>query len=95
MQCYISSILKKLLVLVSVPTCLVLIPFQSAFCECQELGVYCGSPASETFPACCPFYTDANGKQTPLKCSKVDNGIGTCELLEESGNISSSSSGKN
>ena len=62
-------------------TSLVIMPL-NGFCNCQKLGEYCGNPASETFPACCPFDTDTNGEQVPLTCDNVDNGVGTCEVAE-------------
>ena len=53
------------------------------YCSCQHLGEYCGSPATETFPSCCPFDTDSDDKQVPLECENIDNGVGTCEIKEE------------
>ena len=58
-------------------------PLCGAFSACQKLGEYCGSPSTETFPACCPFDTDANSEQVPLKCKNLDNGVGTCETVED------------
>ena len=57
-----------------------LIAVPDGLCACQKLGEYCGSPATETFPACCPFDEGPNGK--PLKCKEVDNGVGTCQQVK-------------
>ena len=58
-------------------------PLCGAFSACQKLGEYCGNPPTETFPACCPFDTNATGGQVPLKCKNLDNGVGTCETVED------------
>ena len=54
---------------------------QKAFSSCAKSGTPCGDPPFEGFPECCPYNTNSEGTQTqvPLKCSGVDNGIGTCE----------------
>ena len=84
-------VLKKFVLLLFIAFAIGLFQFQNGFCSCQQLGEYCGSPATETFPACCPFYTNGEGQQVSLKCLNVDNGVGTCEISNEGG----SSSGEN
>ncbi len=63
---------------------LAVFPFCGAYSECQKLGEFCGNPASDTFPACCPFDTDSEDEQVALKCKNLDNGVGTCEIVEKS-----------
>ena len=65
-------------------TVLAVFPFCKAYSECQKLGEYCGAPPTDTFPSCCPFDTDSDDEQVPLKCKNLDNGVGTCEIVEES-----------
>ena len=67
---------------------LVLITVSSGFCACQKLGEYCGSPATDTFPACCPFdeSLDDDDEQVPLECKEVNNGVGNCQQAESEEN---------
>ena len=78
--------IHKLSIILLIVTALAVSPLYGAFAECQKLGEYCGDPPTATFPACCPFDTNANGEQVPLKCKNLDNGVGTCETDENSGN---------
>ena len=57
-------------------------PLCGAYSACQKAGQFCGSPPSETFPACCPFDTSTDGGQVPLKCKNVQDGVGSCEQVE-------------
>ena len=78
------TLIHKLTIILVIAAVLAVSPLCGAFAECQKLGEYCGSPPTETFPSCCPFDTNANGEQIPLKCKDVDNGVGTCETTEAS-----------
>ena len=79
------ALFYRLSIILTVALILAVSPFCRAYSDCQKLGEFCGSPASETFPACCPFDTNAmSGGQVPLKCKNLDNGIGTCETDEDS-----------
>ena len=80
--------IQRVSIILTVAISLAVSPLCSALAECQKLGEYCGSHPTETFPACCPFDTDSNSMQIPLKCKNVDNGVGTCETSEEDSNNS-------
>ena len=78
------TLTHKLSIILVIASILAISPLCAAFSECQKLGEFCGNPASETFPACCPFDTNTSDEQVPLKCKNVDNGVGTCETDESS-----------
>lgn len=77
------KITYKLLTILTVALLLAVSPLSEALCACQKLGEYCGTPPTETFPACCPFDTNSDGNQIPLKCKNAENGVGTCETVDE------------
>ena len=72
----------RLSITLTIAIALAVSPLCNVRAECQKLGEFCGSPATETFPGCCPFDTNSNDEQVPLKCKNVDNGVGTCETDE-------------
>ena len=77
------TISYRLLILLIITFVLAVTPWYAVLAECQKLGVYCGKPPTDGFPGCCPFDRDANDEQVRLKCKNVENGIGTCEIVEE------------
>ncbi len=83
-----TEFINKLTFILTIAIVLAISPLCGAYSACQKLGEYCGSPPTETFPACCPFDTNSNNEQTPLKCKNIDNGVGTCETVENSGSSS-------
>ena len=80
---FMSKMIYKLSIILTFAAILAVSPFCRAYSECQKLGEYCGNPPTETFPGCCPFDTNSSGEQEPLRCKNVDNGVGTCETVEE------------
>ena len=79
-------VFNKLSIILTIASIIAVSPLCAAFSECQKLGEYCGSPPSGAFPSCCPFDTNENSEQVPLKCKNVDNGVGTCEVVESMSN---------
>ena len=87
-----TAFIHKLTLILTIAIGLAISPLCRAYSLCQTLGEYCGDPPTTTFPACCPFDTDANDKHVALKCKNIDNDIGTCEIDEDSGDSDSSKS---